>query len=392
MKKIAFLISGNIRIYEKNLVFFEEIKKILKDFEIIIVSSIWENQEDLENFKEKYKIKFINQIKQKNWNDKINAVKFVTGEENLSWKIENVFHMWHSIVENVHFLEKINSENNLNIDYVCRFRTDIINLKSIENLKNDLIDLENEEFLISSNRHFKGITDLFFIAKYQTFLKLKNIFSFFDKFSQENRVFNPEYIFGLKSVGTANVEVEDGSLTINSKGSGWFTIVHDPWRPTPSDGGHLGPNPGKFNRSIIDKRLDVGVFQTNSFEEDQYLKGVPTLEIQVKSDQPNFDICLALSLVEEGNEKVNQFSTGFLRVKNSKISEECIYQITMQPTNICLIKDSKLRLSISAAAYPAIGVNPGFGKGNIGAPSANHRIITLSFSLNKTFMKMTPFF
>ena len=195
MKKIAFLISGNIRIYEKNLVFFEEIKKILKDFEIIIVSSIWENQEDLENFKEKYKIKFIKKIKQKNWNDKINAVKFVTGEENLSWKIENVFHMWHSIVENVHFLEKINSENNLNIDYVCRFRTDIINLKSIENLKNDLIDLENEEFLISSNRHFKGITDLFFIAKYQTFLKLKNIFSFFDKFSQENRVFNPEYIF-----------------------------------------------------------------------------------------------------------------------------------------------------------------------------------------------------
>ena len=51
MKKIAFLISGNIRIYEKNLVFFEEIKKILKDYEIIIVSSIWENQEDLENFK-----------------------------------------------------------------------------------------------------------------------------------------------------------------------------------------------------------------------------------------------------------------------------------------------------------------------------------------------------
>ena len=89
---------------------------------------------------------------------------------------------------------------------------------------------------------------------------------------------------------------------------------------------------------------------------------------------------------------MNQFSTGFLRVKNSKISEESIYQITMQPTNICLIKGSKLRLSISAAAYPAIGVNPGFGEGNVGAPLANHKVITLSFSLNKTFMKMTPFF
>ena len=64
----------------------------------------------------------------------------------------------------------------------------------------------------------------------------------------------------------------------------------------------------------------------------------------------------------------------------------------MQPTNICLIKDSKLRLSISAAAYPAIGVNPGFEEGNIGAPSASHRVITLSFSLKRTFMKMTPFF
>ena len=97
--------------------------------------------------------------------------------------------------------------------------------------------------------------------------------------------------------------------------------------------------------------MDVGVFQTNSFEEDQYLRGVPKIEIQVKSDQPNFDICLALSLVQEGDEKVNQFSTGFLRVKNSKISEECMYQITMQPTNICLIKDSKLRLSISCLLY-----------------------------------------
>ncbi len=213
-----------------------------------------------------------------------------------------------------------------------------------------------------------------------------------NKWDELHNKFHPEFIFGLKSDGKANVDIEDGSLTINSKGSGWFTIVNDPWRPAPTEGGHLGPNPGKFNRSIIDKRLDVGVFQTNSFIDDQYLSGVPTLEISVKSDQPNFDICLALSLVEEGNEKVNQFSTGFLRIKNSKISEECIYKITMQPTNICLIKGSKLRLSISAAAYPAIGVNPGFGEENAGAPSANHRIITLSFSLRKTFMKMTPFF
>ena len=225
-----------------------------------------------------------------------------------------------------------------------------------------------------------------------TFLEKKIWNISLKKWDKLDNRFSPEFILGLKSNGTANINVEDGSLTINSKGLGWLTIVNDPWRPTPSEGGHLGPNPGKFNRNLIDKRLDVGVFQTNPFKEDQNFKGVPILEISLKSDQPNFDICLALSQVEEDEEKVNQFSTGFLRVKNSKINQECNYQITMQPTNICLIKGSKLRLSISAAAYPAIGVNPGFEEKNIGAPSANHRIITLSFILNDSFMKMKPFF
>ena len=38
MKKIAFLVSGNIRIYEKNLSFLQTLKKIFKDYEIIFVS------------------------------------------------------------------------------------------------------------------------------------------------------------------------------------------------------------------------------------------------------------------------------------------------------------------------------------------------------------------
>ena len=64
----------------------------------------------------------------------------------------------------------------------------------------------------------------------------------------------------------------------------------------------------------------------------------------------------------------------------------------MHPTNILLFKGTKLRLSISAAAYPAIGVNTGLGDDNHGAPTINHKIITLRFQLNKTFMKMNPFF
>ena len=207
----------------------------------------------------------------------------------------------------------------------------------------------------------------------------------------ENERFT-EYKFGLESDGTANVNIVDGSLLMNSKGSGWFSIVHDPWRPCHSDGGHLGPSPGIFNRNFIDKRLDVGIFQTNSFQEDLKISGIPLIETSVRSDQPSFDICIALSIVNEKEKTVNQFSTGFLRVKNSKIDEECKCKIEMHPTNISLLKGTKLRLSISASAYPAIGVNSGFGDNRLGAPTIKHKITTLSFELNKTFMKMTPFF
>lgn len=195
MKKIAFLVSGNIRIYEKNLIFLHNLKKKFSNYKIIFISSIWENQNDKDNFKDKYEIEFINEIKQKNWSENIDQIKFVTGDENRSWKINNIFHMWHAIVENINFLEFVVDKNNLEIDYVCRFRTDIMSLDENINIKDDLVDLKDDEFLFSSNRHFRGLTDLFFIANYKTFLKLKDIINYLNKFCNDDRVFDPEYIF-----------------------------------------------------------------------------------------------------------------------------------------------------------------------------------------------------
>ena len=48
MKNIAFLVSGNIRIYEKNLLFLERLKKEFKDYEVIFIF-IWQNQKELNN-------------------------------------------------------------------------------------------------------------------------------------------------------------------------------------------------------------------------------------------------------------------------------------------------------------------------------------------------------
>ncbi len=195
MKNIAFLVSGNIRIYEKNLSFLENLKKEFYNYEIIFVCSFWQNRKNLDEFNKKYKVKFFNQIKEKDWSNEISRIKYVTGGENLSYKIQNVFHMWHSITENIEFLESVVKKNNLKVDYVCRFRTDIMTLKEIKHLKKDLEKIENNQILFSSNRHFRGITDLFFIGKYETFFKIKNILNYFQKFINDERVFDPEYIF-----------------------------------------------------------------------------------------------------------------------------------------------------------------------------------------------------
>ena len=104
MRKVAVLISGNIRIYEKNLYF---LKKIFKDFKITIISSVWDHQENIEKFKDLYQIMNLNKIKEKNWSDELKKVTYVTGEENRSYKIENIFHMWFSIIENIKFLKDI---------------------------------------------------------------------------------------------------------------------------------------------------------------------------------------------------------------------------------------------------------------------------------------------
>ena len=201
-----------------------------------------------------------------------------------------------------------------------------------------------------------------------------------------------KYEFGLESNGNANFEIIDGSLSMNSKSSGFVSIVHDPWRPVPSDGGHLGQNPGLFDRSTIDKRLDIAVFQTHYLKENIHLSGIPTLHTGVTSDQESFDICVALSLISEEDEIINQFTTGFLRIRKTKKDIEKDYVVNLHPTNISIIKGSKLRLSLSASAWPAIGVNPGDNTIRCGNSSINHKITTLNFNLKKSIMKINPFF
>ena len=194
MKKIAILISGQIRIFEKNISFLNDLKNNLSDYEITVVSTVWENQNEVDTFKKKYGIKYLNQVKERDWSNSVSQVKFVTWEENSGFKIPNVFHMWYAILENINFLELINKQDSLNFDYVLRFRTDIICKEGISFLSYHLKNLKDNEILFPSNLHWKGLNDSFFITKFSTALRFKNFLNFLEKFIKDMRVFDPEYI------------------------------------------------------------------------------------------------------------------------------------------------------------------------------------------------------
>ena len=60
-------------------------------------------------------------------------------------------------------------------------------------LADEIKSLKDKSF-IPSNLHWKGLNDTFFITNFSTILKFKDFFYFLEKFIEDKRVFNPEYI------------------------------------------------------------------------------------------------------------------------------------------------------------------------------------------------------
>lgn len=197
----------------------------------------------------------------------------------------------------------------------------------------------------------------------------------------ETNIASPTNSWGLLSKGMASIDSQDGIMEENSKGNGLVYLVHDPWRPVPSIGGHLSPKPGNAERSSVDNRNDVATFTTKPLKESCKLEGIPTLEIIVSSDQQGFDLCVALSVIKESSYEVNQLSTGILRVLGKEALTAKPRKVLMQPLLASINRGEQIRISIAGAAWPAIGVNPGKDNLPIGAPSSKCLPITLAIEL-----------
>ncbi|MEG5065312.1 CocE/NonD family hydrolase [Microcoleus sp. B3-A4] len=180
----------------------------------------------------------------------------------------------------------------------------------------------------------------------------------------------------LASNGLAAMREDAGILTESCPDVCTEDIfVHDPWRPMPSLGGHAAFPAGSMERSTIDCRTDVLTYTSAPLTADLHLAGDIIVEVFCTADAPSFDLCAILSEVKDSGSVYN-FSQGYVRMN----SGETPVRIVLQATCMQIAKGNALRLSLSAACFPAYDVNPGTGVPPGEARAINAKIITLTVS------------
>ncbi|MBU6228597.1 MAG: CocE/NonD family hydrolase [Cyanobacteria bacterium REEB459] len=186
----------------------------------------------------------------------------------------------------------------------------------------------------------------------------------------------------LSSTGLAALNQQDGQLSTvlaADHSQGDDTLVHDPWRPVPSLGGHGGVPSGVFDRAAIDARTDVLTYTTASLTSCLRVTGEISLELYCHSDRPSFDISAVVSEIDlEG--RVLNLTQGYGRVHQSPGPGPWPLQqrrLALQPSCFVVAAGHALRLSLAAACFPAYAVNSGLNQGLHHRGQIDYQITTL---------------
>ena len=181
----------------------------------------------------------------------------------------------------------------------------------------------------------------------------------------------------LSSTGLASIREDEGTLsTTHPEACPDDVLVHDPWRPVPALGGHASIPSGSFERSHLDCRSDVLTYTTKPLAADLHLAGDVAVEVWCTADKPSHDLCAVLSEVHPDG-RVYNLTQGYLHVESSQHSP---LRVSLQATCARIAKGNALRLSLSAACFPAYPMNPGTGSPLGATRLMDAQIVTLTVS------------
>jgi uncharacterized protein len=214
----------------------------------------------------------------------------------------------------------------------------------------------------------------------------------------------------LHSDGRANIREDSGRLlTTAETGVSSDYVVHDPWNPAPALGGHSAIPAGVFERTAVDARGDVLTYTSASLTAEMRVLGVVEVVGVITSSAPSYDLCAVLSRVSRG--RAYNLTQGYRRVDvdpasiadtnissieggQQRMPVSTAVNLALQPTCFTLAPGEALRLSLSAACFPAYAVNPGTGAWPHQAKQIEAQIITLAIALgtNKGAQLKIPLF
>ncbi len=187
----------------------------------------------------------------------------------------------------------------------------------------------------------------------------------------------------LSTTGLASIRQDSGNLIPNPQSpvpNTFDILVHDPWRPVPALGGHAGIPAGVFERSHLDCRSDVLTYTSEPLEEDLHLAGDVVVEICCTADQPSYDLSAVLSEVHVDG-RVYNLTQGYVHCRDVSVSTK----IQLQATCARIAKGNALRLSLSAACFPAYAMNSGNGAIATSDSLPDAQIITLTVNCGSEF-------
>jgi uncharacterized protein len=202
---------------------------------------------------------------------------------------------------------------------------------------------------------------------------------------------NQQQTFYLKSNGLANIQENAGQLVTDlllDMPKIIDTIVHDPWRPVPSLGGHAGFPSGSFERSHLDTRFDVLTYTSQPLTKDLFLQGEIKVEINVQGDTASFDLCAIVSEVYPDGSVYN-FSQSYRRVNTSETEQTILF--SLQPICMKLAQGNAIRLSLSGANFPAYAMNSGTKQFPYETKLIDYQVITLSIHSGGTALSKIIF-
>lgn len=175
----------------------------------------------------------------------------------------------------------------------------------------------------------------------------------------------------FSSDGLASMREDSGVLLTDCPENAAEDIfVRDPWRPVPALGGHAVNPAGPMERSHLDCRSDILTYTTPELTEDIAILGTVEVIIHCEVDAPSFDLCAVLSVVDN-QQQVYNFTQGYIRVSPGTSP----VHIPLQATCMRIKAGNRLRLSLSADAFPAYQINSG-NEPEAGNRAINARILT----------------